>query len=1019
MQNAHHTRWRQQLATTDVRGETLALMRPFPSDQHTSARPALAPAPAAGVCPCPAPLRSPILVDREAELNRLIAAAARPPSLVLVEGEAGVGKSRLVEEALAGAALAGRRQLVTRCHAFTEPLPFGPIVDAMRTIGPLPVCGELPPLLGALRPLLPELAGSLPPAPPRSSAAVERQLLFRAVVEMLKLLGPTVFVIEDLHWSDETSADFLRLLVAEMPRDLALILTYRWEELPPTSSLMGVAGRRGPELVTETIKLSPLSVDGVRRLIAAILQSADVSEEFAGFLHDRTGGLPFAIEEVLRLIQDRHDIIRTADGRWNRRRLERLEVPAVIRDSVVGRAARLSFEGRRMLDAAAVLDVPDGEDALAAISGLDHSRATRGLSDALASGMIVELDTGGYAFRHVLARQAVYEAMAGPDRRGLHDRAVDALRGSEPLPMARLAHHARQAGRVEEWVGYAEAVADLARSVCDVPTAAWYLREALEAPGVSSGVRVQLAVKLATAASLSLHHLDDVVAVLTAVVEEEAMAPEQRGELRLLLGRLLVAAGLPAAGRDEQVRSLGELLPGRPDLAAKAMAQLADPRILHDHVDEHVAWLERALSLAAAQADPQVKLVVGLARACTLLNIGDPGGWQAVAEIPWAVPGEAGRAARFWGYMELTSAIFAAGRYRLARSFLDEAEGLADELGYTSIVRLLFTADRLMQQWAMGEWGGLRERARSQAEEKTEIARFAMVGSAVACQLAIAAGDLEEAEVHLRRWREDSDAGAMPTAAVTADAALVRIELWRDRPEAAMEAATAGLERIAGKGVWVWSAALVPLAVEAMIACGEVGEAERLVQAFAAGIRGRDRPQAHAARNLSRGLLAEARGDLGTAARHFGASERILLGLPCPYEAARSAVRRGRCLLAQHDAAAPSILLEALAHFEGLGASGDAARLRRLLRRHKIPLSRPWRGGRQGYGERLSPREEEVAGLAAQGRTNAEMARILFLSPKTVEQHMTSLMRKLGMTSRRELIGRVPAELPRGGRVQR
>jgi DNA-binding NarL/FixJ family response regulator len=95
------------------------------------------------------------------------------------------------------------------------------------------------------------------------------------------------------------------------------------------------------------------------------------------------------------------------------------------------------------------------------------------------------------------------------------------------------------------------------------------------------------------------------------------------------------------------------------------------------------------------------------------------------------------------------------------------------------------------------------------------------------------------------------------------------------------------------------------------------------------------------------------------------------------------------------------LLLSALESFAALGATWDAARVRRSLREHGV--ARPWRGGRRGYGNRLSPREEEVARLAARGQTNREIAEALVLSPRTVQDHLAKAMRKLGVESRKAL----------------
>jgi DNA-binding NarL/FixJ family response regulator len=138
--------------------------------------------------------------------------------------------------------------------------------------------------------------------------------------------------------------------------------------------------------------------------------------------------------------------------------------------------------------------------------------------------------------------------------------------------------------------------------------------------------------------------------------------------------------------------------------------------------------------------------------------------------------------------------------------------------------------------------------------------------------------------------------------------------------------------------------------------------------------------------------------------REFRRAERAWSKLPCPYEAAQALEQRGRYLLDEGERTGGDCLLAALKEFEDLGATWDAARVRAALRSHKVGLPYPFRGGHRGYGGKLSPREGEVARLATMGRTNPEIAHALFISPRTVENHVAAAMRKLGVRSRKELL---------------
>jgi DNA-binding CsgD family transcriptional regulator len=157
--------------------------------------------------------------------------------------------------------------------------------------------------------------------------------------------------------------------------------------------------------------------------------------------------------------------------------------------------------------------------------------------------------------------------------------------------------------------------------------------------------------------------------------------------------------------------------------------------------------------------------------------------------------------------------------------------------------------------------------------------------------------------------------------------------------------------------------------------------------------------------NAPRNLL-----DLGRAGEKYLGAEHLWRELPRPYEAARARTRAGRCILPADGDRGHRLLLDALTAFADLGAAWDAEGARQVLRRHG--LVPPHRRGRRSYGNELSPREAEVVSLAAEGLHNREIARTLYLSAKTVEGHLSSATKKLGVTSRSELPDQLPGTPP-------
>jgi len=238
---------------------------------------------------------------------------------------------------------------------------------------------------------------------------------------------------------------------------------------------------------------------------------------------------------------------------------------------------------------------------------------------------------------------------------------------------------------------------------------------------------------------------------------------------------------------------------------------------------------------------------------------------------------------------------------------------------------------------------------------------------------------------------------------VTASAWRARIRLARGDAAGAREAVARGLDVIRGKGIWCWGRELVPVAVKASLACGEQAEARDLAEELASGLRDRDAPAARAASCFCQGAVAQAAGGHAAAARLFARADTMWGELPSPYEAAQAREGRAGCLLAAGDEHGAALLLGALEVFGDLRASWDAARVRGELKANGIAPPSHGRGGRRAYGDELSPREAEVAHLAGVGRKNREIAQLLFLSPRTVEDHVAAALRKLGLESRREL----------------
>src|SRR5262245_589950 len=322
------------------------------------------------------------LIERRAQLaalgEHLGAATAGEGRLVLVGGEAGVGKTSLVR-AFAEGRPDGTRAVLAACDGLFTPQPLGPLLELADQLG----------------------------------FAIEgpRHEVFAATLEALRP-GPTVVILEDVHWADEATLDLLRFLGRRLDRTATLLVaTYRDDQLAPTHPLRVVLGDVRGE---RRISLPPLSEDGLGLLVG----EADVNPHE---LYRLTGGNPFFATEVL------------AAGDSG--------VPESVRDAVLVRAAPLTPDARELLHAAAVAGSRSDVRLLEAILG----RPPAALEECFAVGVLQE-EGGTIAFRHELARRAVEDALPAVARAELHRRVLEQLQVTGSANAARLAHHAELAG---------------------------------------------------------------------------------------------------------------------------------------------------------------------------------------------------------------------------------------------------------------------------------------------------------------------------------------------------------------------------------------------------------------------------------------------------------------------------------------------------------------------------------------------------------------------------------------------
>jgi DNA-binding CsgD family transcriptional regulator/tetratricopeptide (TPR) repeat protein len=494
------------------------------------------------------------LLEREPGLEALAAALREAGGgdgrVALVYGEAGIGKTTLVEAFTRGRA-AGARVLRGACDSLLTPRPLGPLHDMARHAGP------------ALRAALE--AGAAPSA------------LFPVVLEELGRRPPVVAVLEDLHWADEATLDLVKFLGRRVQQVAALlVLTYRDDELGPHHPLRIVLGDLSTSTAVRRITLPPLSVEAVRTLAASEALDAEA-------LHRQTGGNPFFVTEAL--------ASRTPG------------IPPTVRDAVLARAARLSAASRTALEAAAVI----GAQVEPWVLGALVPDVTTATDECVALGML-QSQGDRLGFRHELARAAILDTIAVPRRRALHARVLEALAAPpDGLPdPARLAHHAEGAADARAVLVHAPAAGARAAGVGAHREAAdQYARALRFAGGVPPAERAALLEAFAEEAAL-VDRLDEAIRAGREALDVRHAAGDgaREGERLAVLASWLVRAGRNAEAEEASRRAITLLqrLP-RGRALGRAYRIQANLRMLDRDRSEAVRWGRRAIALAARAGD--------------------------------------------------------------------------------------------------------------------------------------------------------------------------------------------------------------------------------------------------------------------------------------------------------------------------------------------------------------------------------------------------------------------------------
>jgi DNA-binding CsgD family transcriptional regulator/tetratricopeptide (TPR) repeat protein len=984
--------------------------------------------------PINTPLVCPTIVGRTIELAALRTIVGEVEGghsrIVLLSGEAGIGKSRLVAALETEARSRGFSVLQGNCFQRDLTSPYAPLLDLVRSFvanQPLELReATFQPFAQEFFLLLPDLV-TPPPAEaslPTPGPEQEQRRLFVALTAFFTRLAaghPLLFAIEDIHWCDENSLEFLQYFMQHSTSyPWLVLLTYRSDEMRP--ALTNWLAQQDRERRAQEFSLARLTRSDVDAMLASIFDLDPATRQaLLNTLYPLTEGNPFFVEEVLTSLRAAGGIF-YAEGTWKSKALEHLRIPRSVLAAVQQRSDRLSEAARELLTLAAVAGRRFDVDLLLQITRQTEEQLLHLLKELMAAQLVVEESGEQFAFRHALTRHAIYEQLLKRERKALHRTLAETMeqvyRTALDAHLEYLADHFMKAEVWAKALTYAQRAGEKAQALYAPRAAAQHFTNALEA-----------ARHLELPPPAHLHLARGQVHEMLGELEEarldyeRAQAEASRDHDSLMEWRSLMALGQLSAGRDysragewfQQAATLASAL-ADPPLQAHSLNRLANWYVNTGRTAEGIQTHKEALSIFEARQDQP-----GTAETLDLLGMAHGLHGDAVSAVDYF--GQA--IALFRSQANTPSLVFVlasravwSGPACVETAFSavgTSAECLRDATEALELARKIdsFSAQayaHVMTAWWLTGFGDFGA-ALSHAQEALRIAlemEHQQWMAATYCVL----GRLLTLMLHPTQAIQTLEAGLSLAHTLgsawwmgsirthLALAYLLKHENAKARSvlEAAMPTGVHPRNLAERRMLWAWG--------ELTFAEGDYQETLRIVEHLLASPpgAGREQPIPWLLKLKGEALAALARLDEAAQALEgakdgaFQQQERPLLwqihrALGRVYHRMKDEDR------AEHAFAETRSVITELAASINEPTQRDLfsqEALKSLPREKPIPE-------RRALAERfggLTEREREVAVLIAQGKTNREIAETLVVSLRTVETHVSTILSKLGVPSR-------------------
>jgi DNA-binding CsgD family transcriptional regulator len=940
------------------------------------------------------------LIGREREqaalTEAITTAASGDGGVILVAGEAGVGKTRLLRVVLDRSGL----QVLTGSTGPGGATPYGPIVAALRAYVRAVPDGlrGAGPLAAHLALLLPELGSP----PPQSDLPT----LVEALRSALVAIGrdrPTAVFLDDLHWADAASLELLPALAVGLTGEpVALVGAYRSDDLP-----RGHALRRVRTELRRDGRLHEFAVEPLDPVTTAALAAGGLGgppgSRLAALLYHRTQGLPFFVEELAAALAD-SGRLRDSPGGWELADAGEVPVPDTVRDAILLRTDGLSDAGREALDVAAVLGLDIDLDLVEALVGTGM-----GLTELIARGLLIEGGPGQAVFRHALVREAVYGEVPWPRRRTLH-RTIATELAARRTAAAIVAEHWLAGRDFEQGRRALLAAADASCAVHAYRDAARALQRALEL-WPEDGAEIERLAALDQLGACAQRAGDLAGAVrawdqaaagrraagdLPAAAETErrlAGALELQGhwdralETRRAAVEAFAAAGLPGEAATERLtlaahlQGAGQFHDALPLLvtAAEEAAQAARTDLL-----ARTLGLEGSIRAKLGETEAGLALV---RRGLSLALEHDLTG--PTAEI----------------YTRLAGVLEHAADYHGAREAYQEAYAFCETRNLSGMAQVCLACIGAVL-WYTGEW----DRMVTLCEEIRAVPDAPPAAVAIAAELLghvyTARGEAKRARPLLLEslaWGKHYEYASVEFGCTWV---LARGDVLQGAIESAVGRSLAALARWAETEERHYAIPYLRWSATFFAEQGRPTDVNACANALARIAAETGNPEALGALSHALGEAALLDGDAAQAGTHFSRALELLRAVDVPFERAQIQMRAGVALAAVGEReAAVERLTEAYRAATKLGARPLADEAARQLVTLGEQVER--RLGRRAAGQLeragLTRRELEVVRLVALGQTNREIGQELFLSARTVEMHVGNALAKLDCRTRTEV----------------